>query len=393
MRRLLGPRLRGSRSLRWSRRHSSLVRCALALALVSVLVVLTCYTAWAQLAGRQLVLSDRTGSLTWPPAIRDLRVDHTADPTIHRTSPVGGTRDLRASSSAESSRTSGAASTTLDGTTLAATVSLLAIGVGLMVQRAILLRPRRRDRAPQPTLELVAAAGDDEAPDLELELDGEPEAEPDQSSEHQADHPLAAEDHDGPELGLAQAATPGCAAATSAGVRGAPIIPAGRSDAVTEIGSHTATQTRGGHGRSAQDPPSASLISSTATGDPVDTTPGDLDLSSARTIVYDRREHLRVSFQSRARLQWEGHDVACETLNLDLLGVRCVIPPPRTEATLPPGTPVRITLLLDGVLLPTTARVTSTVTEEGQWRVGLRFDTLEDHHRTQLLCYLDEQSA
>lgn len=68
-----------------ARRYPSMVRYTVAAALVAALVALTCYTAWTQLAGRQLMLIDRAASSSWPNlGIRDLRADHTADSAIRQ---------------------------------------------------------------------------------------------------------------------------------------------------------------------------------------------------------------------------------------------------------------------------------------------------------------------
>lgn len=84
-------------------------------------------------------------------------------------------------------------------------------------------------------------------------------------------------------------------------------------------------------------------------------------------------------------------NLACETINLDINCVRCALPASPGQTVPAPGTPARITLMLDGVLLPTPARVTSSTSEGGQRRVGVRFESLEDHYRETLLTFLDEQ--
>ena len=353
-----------------SRRYPSLVRYTVAAALVAALVALTCYTAWTQLAGRQLMLIDRAASATWPNlGIRDLRADHTADSAIRQPSPPRGPADARAAGSAAPVPAAGGQPKSLDGTTVALIVNLAVIGLGILVQRAILRRLRRRDHARRDAQR--------EAPVLPAEVEDQDDGSDEVASDHDDDThaPVVPEDavptaHAGPT-----------SAATATGALAGPADRVGNTDAPV-IAHAAGVATHRGTAGTADPIPSTSASSSSDLG--------DLEIASARSVVYDRRERLRVSYTGRARVQWDGHDLACETVNLDINGVRCTFPS-QGEAALAPGTPVRITLMLDGVLLPTAARVTSSGAEGDQWRVGLRFESLDDHYREILLSFLHEQ--
>jgi hypothetical protein len=364
------------------------------------LVALTCHTAWTQLAGRRLVLNDRTGTVPWPSVhVRDLRDDHTRDPVVQDATPSDGTRDLRDSSAGEPGRRSGSPPSSVDGTTAAAALSLAAIGLGVLIQRSIVRRLRGRDQARR-SVELVAPAIDDDSHEMPHQDDSHTDDE-DEGSDHEVDRHIDAEDS------LLTAPPPYTTAVDPAPTPGAgpedaedaARIVADRGDGLLHpsLSEHAASLTTTDSGlddrpdAGNKTPNRGSEIAGSAAIRPPISTPGDLDPLPARSVVYDRREHLRVSFQSRARLQWEGHDIACETINLDLQGVRCTFPHPRARSTPPAGTAVRITLMLDGLLLPTAARVTSSVSEGDQWRVGLQFDSIDDRYQDHLLAFLDEQ--
>jgi hypothetical protein len=105
----------------------------------------------------------------------------------------------------------------------------------------------------------------------------------------------------------------------------------------------------------------------------------------SKVVLYDRRLSQRVEFEARARLQWPGHDVTCMTVDLSLRGVRCRL---WGDASLPSppsaGTPVRLTLRLDGTLATLEARVEWRRLEPGGPVLGLQFVQLGDVQRALL---------
>ncbi|MBI2245090.1 MAG: PilZ domain-containing protein [Nocardioides sp.] len=355
--------------------------------LVAALVALTCYTAWTELAGRQLRLIDRTASSTWPNlGIRDLRADHTADSAIRQPKRPGDTADARVTDSPAPVPATGGQPRSLDGTTVALIVNLAVIGLGALIQQAILRRLRQGNHARREgQRELISPAEvEDQGADSQ-EVASDHGAEPD----HEMDQDLA---HDPDERGDDESTAPidPDDAVPTARTRRTPAAPttvpladpADRVDHTPVTAGAVRVATRRDTAAAADTRPGTSGSSTYDFG--------DLEIASARSVVYDRRERLRISYKGRARLQWEGHDLACETVNLDINGVRCTFPS-QGEAALAPATPVRITLMLDGVLLPTAARVTSSGAEGDQWRVGLRFESLDDHYREILLSFLHEQ--
>ncbi len=377
-----------------SRRYTSVAGYAVVAVLVAGLVVLTCYTAWTQLAGRQLVLIDRAASSAWPSVgIRDLRADHTADPAVQHPSTLRGTADARATGSAEPVRATGGQPKSIDGTTVALIVNLVVIGLGVLIQRAIMRRLRQRDdprRDGQREVRILAAEVEDEADDsvevapdhdddheneLDHELSHGPDGDPDERSDD--NHLPVVRDNAAPT-----AQTQRIPPATATGALAGPADRVGNASAPTLAHAGSVATHRETTGAADTIP----STSASTTSNPV-----DLETMSAPSIVYDRRERLRVSYQGRARLQWAGHDLACETINLDIMGVRCAFPAPPAETVLAPGTSAWITLMLDGVLLQTPARVTSSASEDGQWRVGVRFTSLNDDYRAFLLTFLDGQ--
>ena len=91
-------------------------------------------------------------------------------------------------------------------------------------------------------------------------------------------------------------------------------------------------------------------------------------------IIHDRRLGQRVVFESQARLQWDGHDVACRTEDISMHGARVRLP--NDLPAIPPpvmGTPVQVTLMLDGALAVLRARVGWQRSDDAGPAVGLQF--------------------
>ncbi|WP_041546464.1 MULTISPECIES: PilZ domain-containing protein [unclassified Nocardioides] len=269
---------------------------------------------------------------------------------------------------------------------MALIVNLAAIGLGALIQQAMLRRLRRGNHARREgQRELISPAEvEDQGADSQ-EVASDHDAEPD----HEMGQDL---DHDPDERGDDESTAPidHDDAVPTARTRRTPVAPTTVPLADPADRIDNAPVTAGAVRVAARRDTAAAADTRPGTSGSSTYEPGDLDTLSAASVVYDRRERLRVPYQGRARLQWAGHDLACETINLDINGVRCTLPA-QGEAAPAPGTPARITLMLDGVLLPTAARVTSSASEGNQWRIGLRFEPLEDHYRETLLTFLHEQ--
>ena len=96
----------------------------------------------------------------------------------------------------------------------------------------------------------------------------------------------------------------------------------------------------------------------------------------------------RVALRSPARLQWPGHDVACDAESLDIRGVRCLVPTLDPDKVPGVGTSVRITITVDGALLPIGATVNYTCSREGGHIVGMLFEPLDEIQRSFLLAFI-----
>ncbi|HEU5038369.1 MAG TPA: PilZ domain-containing protein [Nocardioides sp.] len=357
------------------RHRASLAQYGLGLTLVLALVALTCYTAWTQLAGQRLVLDDRA---SYPASQRSHGDDRHADleREIVREPPSDlgtGPRNLNSDLAVHAA---GTAPTTVDGTTMALVVSIIAFGTGALAHRALARRLRRR-RPTQDSQELE----DDEVGTTSSSTDAA------------SDGPGALDEMD-PEGASVPVGPAGSAPEADADDLPEPEVARlqqGPSDGVDPPAPDS-----GGSGGAANAGPDLSMIdgsdaiAAVATGAGLSGTDGQ-DMVSRRSVIYDRRTHVRVPFGGRARLQWDGNDVACETVDLDAQGVRCFVPADGDDVLLPVGTPVRITLTIEGALLPAAARVTSSRPESGRWRVAVRFTQLPADHRALLLGFVDQQ--
>jgi hypothetical protein len=298
-----------------------------ALAAVAAVVVLICYVAWAVLAGERLVLGDASGNPgrdARRELVRDLRAPEPPDSTP----PALGTATT---SPAETSRPAATATgrrpAALDGSLVAVVVMASAIAAGLAVQRAILRRSRRGagGRVDEvPSIEL----GDEDEADV-----GEGVVEP-QESETTTEPPdgdLGPEHSDAPE----------------------------GTDAAQTVA--TAPRTRDGERE---------------------------EVAGPRVVLYDRRMHRRVALRTPARLQWLAHDVACAAETLSIWEVHCLVATSATDQVPRVGTTVRVTIAVDGALVPLGATVTHARSRQDGHVVCMRFDPLDEVHREFLLAFI-----
>ncbi len=98
--------------------------------------------------------------------------------------------------------------------------------------------------------------------------------------------------------------------------------------------------------------------------------PDAAQLESTSVVLYDRRLGQRVAYESTARFQWDGHDVAGATVDLSMTGVRCNLP---AGTVLRPGADLRVTLLLNGALGVFSARAQWVRSSDVHLVVGLQF--------------------
>jgi len=101
---------------------------------------------------------------------------------------------------------------------------------------------------------------------------------------------------------------------------------------------------------------------------------------SGRVILYDRRLRQRVAYDSPARLQWDGHDVACTTEDISMHGARLRV---LGELSCPPptmGTSLRVTLELSGIVAVLQARVGWQRSDGAGSTLGLEFQRVQRLH-------------
>jgi len=101
-------------------------------------------------------------------------------------------------------------------------------------------------------------------------------------------------------------------------------------------------------------------------------------------VLFDRRTAHRIIYETPARLQWHGHDLAATSRNLSTDGIACRLPRVEALQVPPAGTPAQITLALDGTLATLAARVKWHRVEDDDLVLGLLFQPLSSHHQSLL---------
>ena len=373
-----------------------LALAVLSLTLVTVVVALTCYAAWVQFAGHRLVLSHPPESLRSPPSGSPERGGSSGTLVDPRRELVTPTSEDGAGSGESSTTSSLRAPLTVDGTTVAVITSVVALGLGAIAQRHILRRIRARgpsdvaDGPAERSSEEVAttdadevgvaaedhrdveSAGGEVSPEILQESD-DPTADARSglrsTARSRPDGVAAA----GPTAG-AVATRPGANVDDDPGDH-----PVNGSDAALAIpvGGESASL---GPGTNAVAPTGATERSC---GD------GALDpMTSSRPRA--SRARGPVPFETRARLQSDTYDWACQTVNIDAHGVRCTLPAALDAVALPVGSLVRITLTLNGGLFLARATVTSSRPATSQHRINLQFESLDESHSAQLLRFIED---
>jgi hypothetical protein len=338
-------------------RHRTTLQCGAALLLVGICTALLSVATWYQLGNRDVVISDPTRASTT--SQRDLEADLRA-PAPHAST----TRDLRATSQEKEWRqgrpTGSPAPAKISGTKVAVAMvgGLLALGVA--VQRRILRWYRSRLAGRQPGSELDPTA-DGELPDLPGldELRAARQGAQQDLLKHGSQHEGAAapvsrheclpDPTDGASSEVIEHSEDGVGTWGAPAGETAPAVPRGFPTELFD--SFTPASVR---------------------------SPGE----SYRVVLFDRNvaDADLIDYRSPARLQWDGHDVACSTLRVSLEKLTCRFE--TTNPTAPPsGTRARITLKLNGALALLSARVTWSRLDGDVVDVGLLFDALPDEHR------------
>lgn len=334
------------------------LRAVTALILITVAVAVVCGAAWGQFAGRPVVLRDVLAQATG--GVVDLERDLERD--LSTSAPGTGARDLatpdnniRSVSPTRKgpSPRSGDDPLAVDGTALATGLTVLVTGLGAVAQRRILARLHRLDELdeeeaeeparPARVRELVDMVGS-ESPSAVDDARGPSESSDDEHDAAGRAVGTAADTDADEDVTVSVVAVDALGADISQHAHSFPLAP---------------------------------------THDPLGTRP--------HAVLYDRRGQRRVTVQDRARLQWAGHDVACRTEDVDMLGLRCSIP--ATAAVMPPvaGTRVVITVTLGGLPVSLNAVTRWARSEIDGFRIGLRFDPLNETQQALLLAFLEDQ--
>lgn len=309
------------------RRFGPVVRCAFSLVLLAGAVCVLIYLSWDQLAGRRLEL-DRAADPAGTPGVSLERRRSTASP--------GGSADLDAGGNTStrpeppSSGTTGDQASELDGTQVALILSAGVLAGGFVIGRNLVRRIRMTTAQPA-------------APD--------PDADPDSL---RSPRPLSPPSD--PERGA-----PTIRPVTASSGPGRPPVATGSMDPIAEP---TGLQAR--------------LTSST----PHTSVADEEDVGTDPFALANRITH-----RTRARLQWHGHDISCETLELSMLELMCSYP---LDAAPPPvaGAPATVTLLLDGGLAQLDAQISGSRVHDGHGRVLLQFSQLDPAHRSLIAAVL-----
>lgn len=325
------------------------------LALVT-LVSLPSALIWDVMAGQPIRLPQHATTTTHPShtqATTPIRHPRPHNPPLH--SPP-----LHASARpAHAAHTSAPPPTTVNGTAIAIGLIVLLTTLALFVARTIRLQPQTapgsesHDPDTDEMLTQPDAGQPAQNPQLEQGAQPDPNAEPVQNAE--PDTPDQADDqaHDQPLVSVV-------AEVEQALRKPIPLT----ADTAAEA---TATVK----------PPADHSTAGAASDCPPGTGP---------VILYDRRLAQRVTYQSKARLQWDAHDVACISEDISMRGVRLRFPqdPPAAPPPPPEGTPVRVTLTLDGALTTLTARVGWQRSDQASPLLGLQFLGIHKRHETLL---------
>jgi hypothetical protein len=254
---------------------------------------------------------------------------------------------------------------TISGSALAVALIATTSGVGLLVVRTLV---RRHEVADSPVTDTPRTEDESPEPDRDDAVQELDEVAPEQV-QHDAREPAAPESGEG----TPEEAGPPRAEHMRSGDGPDPVTvteplerPAAGSTAEDRSDGPPATVGNG--------PPRPDRASQSGAGQP-----------TTKVVLFDSRLTQRIVFDSRARLQWPGHDVVCTTVDLSMHGVGCRLPPDLPPESRPAsGSTVDITLNLDGRSAVLRARVRWGQAEETGAAMSLHFVKLGATQEAQL---------
>ena len=341
-----GRRRRSGRSIRraahalraprqWANKQHDGLRAGVVIVVTTALLCIGSHIIWQAMAGERLRLSQQSN------ASSSGATDKTQRPraeSLEMSRSAGGSAP-----ETRSARSAAVAPSTMSGTALAVGLISGMTGLAFLILRGVLQRQRRHQ-----AIRRAAEEARDQMDRTLLEA-------VENDSTKQPDEPPTS----------VRPVTPSAPnASTPASVTARAVAPA-RSPS----GSTTAT------GRV----PPVAVGQTSRVGNPGP--PGE----STAVSLFNRRASQRVVFESRARLQWEGQDVAGTTTDLSISGTRCRLADGLPRGSAPrSGTLVQITMNLDGTLAILSARVEWQRLEGTAPVVGLQFQRVVEHHRALL---------
>jgi hypothetical protein len=346
---------------RWSRRHRVGLRSAAAMLALVTLVGLPSAVIWDVMAGERIRLAQQHVTVTTdPPVPQPTTPDRPAGP--HRP-------NLHASAPAARATTSAAPATTISGTAIAIGLIVLLAALALFVARIMLLRP--------PAAAVAAESVDADPVEILIEPDAaEPDQDPDADHHPEPDqNPRPDRDPDQdrePDQETAPRQNAERVSVADTDLQPVSVFAAPAAESLPQPSPPTAATPGTATAKPPLEPPARGAASDRASGE-------------GPVILYDRRLAQRVAYQSKARLQWDGHDVACISEDIGMRGVRLRFPGDLPAAPPPPaGTTVRVTLTLDGTLTTLKARVGWQRSDETSPLLGLQFLGVQSRHETLL---------
>ncbi len=353
---------------RWSRRRGHQLRCTMVIVALATLLGMQSCLVWHVMAGDRIRLAQTSGpTTTTQPATSTTHTSRSRPPAVTRNR--GDT-----SASTPGATTSAGPPTTVSGSLLAVAIIIAMTGVALGATRVLLLRLKRRPPVqPDPRAASDAVVEQAEADTEMLPAGAQAPEQPDdrEDCEDAATLESLTDPKQGNGIGLGD---PGSHPGWRRPETGEetqhtqPGVPTPRSQPVRPPHEPEVTSSRGACTATAETP----RVHTAGRRQPV---------ASGSVILYDRRLGQRVSFESQARLQWDGHDVPCMTEDLAMRGARLRFP--GEPASIPPpamGTSVQVTMMLDGTLAVLRARVGWRRCDGPAPTLGLQFLGVQHHH-------------